>query len=77
MISTFFFPSFSALFSNGSQDLIAGQRRRVAIAMLLNLGLFAQCNQRLDRGLLRWIGSVVTRVGKWIDRPRWRRDSVE
>jgi hypothetical protein len=56
MISTFFFPSFSALFSNSSQDLIAGQRRRFAIAVLLNLGIFGQHNQRLDGGLLGWIG---------------------
>jgi hypothetical protein len=56
MISTLLFPTFSALFSNGSQDLIASQRRRFAIAVLLNLGIFAHRNQRLDRVLLRWIG---------------------
>ena len=56
MISTLLFPSISALFSNGSQDLIAGQRRGFAIAVLLNLGIFAQRNQRLDRILLRRIG---------------------
>ena len=36
--------------------LIAGQRRRFAIAVLLNLGIFGQHNQRLDGGLLGWIG---------------------
>ncbi len=56
MISTLLFPTFSALFSNSSQNLIACQRRPLSIAVLLNLGIFAPRNQRLARVLLRWIG---------------------
>ena len=55
MISTLLFPAFPSLFSKGSQDFIAGQRWRIAIAVRLNLGLLTQRNQRLDQSLLQWI----------------------
>ena len=49
MIATGFFPGSTAPATDGSDRLIAGQRLRVAVAMLLDFGVFARRNDRPDR----------------------------
>ena len=42
MIAPFLFPPLAPLASNGSQNLIARQRRGLTVAMLLDFSIFAQ-----------------------------------
>ncbi|MFT7695376.1 MAG: hypothetical protein ACI8P2_004010 [Candidatus Latescibacterota bacterium] len=53
MISTFLFSACSALFPDGSNDLIPTQRGRLSIAVLLDLGILSGRDNRFDTPLRR------------------------
>ena len=53
MIAAGFFPRGSALFSDGANRLIAGQRLGFCVAVLLDFGIDTRWNDRLDRRLGR------------------------
>ena len=56
MIAAGFFPRSTAPFTDGSDRLIARQRLGFAVAMLLNLGVFARRNDRTHRRSPVWRG---------------------
>ena len=56
MIAAGFFPRSTAPFTDGSDRLIARQRLGFAVAMLLNLGVFARRNDRTHRRAPVWRG---------------------
>ena len=59
MIATGLFPPLASFLSHGSKDLIARQRRGLAVAMLLDYSVFAQRDDRPNRGLTRRRGQRV------------------
>ena len=60
MIAALLFPSFTALFPNRSNRLIPRQRRGFTVAMLLDLGVFARRNDRLN-------GAPFSRIGQRLE----------
>ena len=59
MIATGLFPRLASLVSNGSKDLIPRQRGCLTITMLLDLSVFAQRNDGLNRRAARRRGQGV------------------
>ena len=56
MIPPLLFPAFAPLVADRTQNLIAGLWRRFTMAVLLDLGVFAQGDDRFNRLLVRRIG---------------------
>lgn len=56
VIAPLLFPAFAPLVADRPQNLIAGLRGGFTVSVLLNLGVFAQRNDRFDRSLVRQIG---------------------
>ena len=51
MIATGLFPPLASLSSHGPQDFIARQRGDLTITMLMDCSVFAQCDDRPNRGI--------------------------
>ena len=59
MIATGLFPPVASFLSNSSEHLVPCQRDRLTITMLLDFSVFAQCNDRLNRGATGRCGQRV------------------